>query len=77
MPHQAKIVKVEAVADGVLMVKARCCSDPTTDSVLTIHKLEREDAAIDADVQNHLARVEKLHSDRDRAKAHIERLLST
>jgi hypothetical protein len=75
MTHKAEVISVEHVADGILAVKARCCDDETTDSVLTVLELHRADEEIDADVANHLARVEKLHHARDRAKAHIERLI--
>lgn len=74
MDHKAQIVKVEAVGDGLLAVHARCCGDASTESVLTLHEIHRDDAAIDADIAAHLARVEKLHAARDHAKAHIERL---
>jgi hypothetical protein len=47
MSHKAKIVKVEEVADGILSVKARCCGNKTTDSVLSLHELGRTDEEID------------------------------
>jgi hypothetical protein len=75
MEHTAKIVSVSAVADGILAVRVRCCGDKSTDSVLSLHQLGRDDAAIDKDIQDHLAKVQQAHSDRDRAKVHIERLL--
>jgi peptidoglycan hydrolase CwlO-like protein len=75
MSHTSAIVKVEPLGDGLLAVTVRCCNDKTTDSVLTLHELHREDSAIDADIQAHQARIEKLHAARDHAKAHIERLL--
>lgn len=73
--HQAKITSVTAVADGILAVRARCCGDKSTESVLSLHQLDRDDAAIDQDIQDHLEKVAKQHADRERAKAHIERLL--
>jgi hypothetical protein len=76
MSHKAKIVNVEEVADGILAVKARCCGNKTTDSVLSLHELGRADEEIDADIQQHLARVQQLHADRDRAKQHVERLMA-
>jgi hypothetical protein len=76
MSHKAKIVKVEEVADGILSVKARCCGNKTTDSVLSLHELGRTDEEIDQDIQQHLARVEQLHADRDRAKQHVARLMA-
>lgn len=74
MAHKAQIVRVAAVADGLLAVHARCCADPTTESVLTLGGLDREDTLIDADIAGHLARVEKQHDARDRTKAQIQRL---
>lgn len=76
MAHQAKVVEIKEVADGILSVRARCCADKTTDSVLSLHGLDRGDSSIDADVQNHLTRVEQQHANRDRAKAQLQRLLA-
>jgi hypothetical protein len=74
MAHKAEVTEVHAPADGMIAVRARCCGDQSTDSVLTIMELHREDAEIDQDIAAHLARVEKLHEARSRALAHIERL---
>jgi len=75
MSHQATIIKVYVLADGILGVRVRCCGDESTESVLSLHELHRADEEIDEDIQAHLARVEKLHAARDHAKAHIERLM--
>jgi hypothetical protein len=75
MNHKAKIVNVAEVADGIVAVRVRCCGDESTDSVLSVHELHRTEKEFDADVAAHCARVEKMHADRARAKAHIERLL--
>lgn len=74
--HRAKVVAVEEIADGLLAVRVRCCGDASTDSVLTVHELHRDDAELDADIAEHVARVEKLHHARNRAQAHISRLKS-
>lgn len=74
--HQARVISVEEVADGLLAVRVRCCGEASTESVLTIHELHRDEAAIDKDIAEYCARVEKLHHARHRAKAHIERLKS-
>jgi len=74
--HKAKVVAVEEVGDGLLAVRVRCCGDASSESVLTLHELHRDEAEIDKDIAEHLARVEKLHHARDRAKAHIQRLKS-
>jgi hypothetical protein len=76
MSHQAKVIDVKEVADGILSVKARCCANKSTDSVLSLHELGRSDEEIDADIQKHLEAVEKKHADRDRAKQHVERLMA-
>jgi hypothetical protein len=73
--HKAKVTKVEPVGDDILAVRARCCGDPTSESVLTVLELHRPDEDIDADIQRHLARIEKQHAARDHAQRHIERLL--
>lgn len=75
MSHKAVVTKVYILADGILGVRARCCADESTESVLSLHELHRPDEEIDRDIQQHLAHIEKLHADRDRAKAHIERLM--
>lgn len=74
MPHKSAILKIDEPGDGVLAVTIRCCGDPKTDSVLTIHELHREEAAIDKDIADHQARVEKLHAAKTHAKNHIARL---
>lgn len=74
--HQARIVEITEPADGLLAVRVRCCGDASTESVVTIHELHRDEAAIDKDIAEHCARVEKLHAARDHAKAHIARLKS-
>lgn len=73
--HKAEILQVEAVGDGHLAVRARCCGDASSESVLTVLELHRSDEEIDKDVADHLARVEKLHAARDHAQRHIERLM--
>lgn len=75
MAHKAEVIEVREPADGILAVRVRCCGDESSDSVLTLHELHRSTDEIDADIQKHLDRVEKLHAARGHAKAHIERLL--
>ena len=75
MSHKSDLISVEETGDGHLAVRVRCCGDPSTDSVLTLQGLHRDDADIDKDIQEHHARVEGLHHARTRAKQHIERLL--
>lgn len=75
--HKAEVIKVEPVGDGHLAVRARCCGDATSDSVLTLLELHRPDEEIDRDVAEHLARIEKLHAARDHAQRHMARLIKT
>lgn len=74
MAHKAEVIKAHAPADGIVAVHARCCGDPSTDSVLTLHQLDRPEVEIDADIATHLARVEKLHADRGRGLQLVQRL---
>jgi hypothetical protein len=74
MAHVSRIVKVTKLADGLLGVRVRCCNDPSSDSILTLHELHRDDAEIDSDIQKHQAKVEKLHEAAEHQKRHIERL---
>lgn len=74
MTHTSAIVKITEPADGLLAITVRCCGDPKTDSVLTLHELHRSDAEIDADIATHQARVETLHAAKEHAKAHVARL---
>ncbi len=75
--HKAAVVDVTPIGDGHLAVTGRCCDDETTDSVLTLLEIHRPDEAIDRDIADHLARIEKLHAARDHAQRHIERLLGS
>jgi len=75
MSHQAKVIEVLEISDGGISVRARCCGDESTDSCLTICQLSRTNEEIDGEVAEHLARVAGQHADRERAKAHIARLM--
>lgn len=77
MAHTSVIIKVTEPADGLLAIHVRCCGDPTTDSVLTLHELHRSDEEIDADIARHQARVENLHAQKIRAKEHLARIAVT
>ena len=74
MNHKAQVLEVSEVGDGLLAVRVRCCGDATSESVLTLHELHRNEAAIDKDIAEYLARVEKLHAAREHVKAHVKRL---
>ncbi|HLW79107.1 MAG TPA: hypothetical protein VKU44_05850 [Terriglobia bacterium] len=69
-------MEVVEASDGALAVRARCCDDESTESVLTVYQLARTNEEIDAEVAEHLARVAGQHADRERAKAHIARLMA-
>jgi hypothetical protein len=72
--HTSAIIQITEPVDGLLAVTVRCCGDPKTDSVLTLHELHRSDEEIDADIATHQARVENLHAAKIRAKEHLVRL---
>ncbi len=75
MAHKAEIHHVVSPIAGLIAVGVRCCGDPASLSYVTIHEVHRSDEEIDADVEAHIAKVEKLHADTDHAKQHIERLI--
>lgn len=75
MTHTSEVVKALPLKSGLLAVTIRCCGDPATDSVRTLHELQRDNTAIDADIAAHQARVEKLHGDSQRAFDHVARLI--
>jgi hypothetical protein len=74
MSHKSAIITITEPADGLLAITVRCCGDPTTDSVLTLHELHRADEEIDADIAAHQTRIETLHGHKLRAKEHLARL---
>jgi hypothetical protein len=76
LEHRGRVIHVEELAGGLLAVTVRCCGEKTTDSVLTIGELHRDNAEIDKDIADHVARVEKLHHATARAKDHVLRLKS-
>lgn len=75
MTHTSKIIRAISPAHGLLAVTVRCCNDPVTDMVLTLHELSRPNEEIDRDIQVHRERVEKLHGDHLRAVEHVQRLI--
>ena len=74
MKHTSQIVQVSKPVSGLLAVTIRCCDDPKTDSVLTIHELHRPDEEIQADIEAHKARVEQLHAHDHRADSLMAKL---
>lgn len=62
--HSSTIIKVHEPADGILAVTVRCCGDPKTDSVHTIHQLSRSKEVIKQEIAAHQAKVEQLHADK-------------
>lgn len=74
MGHVSQIVRLHEPTDGLLAVTVRCCGDPVTDSVLTLHELHRSVEEIDADIAAYQARVEKLHVAKEHVKKHLARL---
>lgn len=76
MSHQAKIVAVSKLAPGLIAVKVRCCDDPSTDSVLTLGGLDREQAELDVAIAAHHKKVETQHALDAQAEEHVKRLIS-
>lgn len=73
MIHSSTVINVQKVSDGIIAVKIRCCGDPSTDSVLSVHELHRPDEEIQKDVEEHRARVEQLHQQAQRAEELINK----
>ena len=58
MKHTTKIVATKQESDEALSVRIRCCSNPKTDSVLTIYGVGKLSAEqLEADVDAHHNRV--------------------
>lgn len=74
MKHTSRIIRTHRPVSGLLAVTIRCCDDPSTDSVLTIHQLHRSDDEILKDIEAHQARIEELHAHDHRASALMEKL---
>lgn len=71
--HTPEIIKTEQVANGIVRFVARCCGDPSTDSVLTIHvRHDSTEEEVEADIKLTLDRVSKEHA----AVAHVHRILA-
>ncbi len=66
--HTTQIVEVKQSSDGTLAVRVRCCNDPLTDSIMTIHFHGRTDEEIQQDIQKHHADVAQKHTWAGRAK---------
>jgi hypothetical protein len=75
MTHKSEIIEATPLRSGMLAVKVRCCGDPETDSILTLHELHRDEAEIDKDIQAHQARVEGWHEGDRKALEHVRRLI--
>jgi hypothetical protein len=70
--HIAKIVKYEAVGDGLIAIHAECCGDPSTHSQHTTAELDR----VEDEAKRHVERVAGLHARRQQALATVERLMA-
>lgn len=71
--HSSAIVKITEPADGLLAVTVRCCNDSKTDSVLTLHNLERTGEELDAAIAVHQQKVESRHAAKHAALGHFAR----
>lgn len=70
--HKAEVISYQVRGDATIVVTARCCGDPLTDSSHTEHNLD----AIDANIEAHLARVSALHEKRLAAEEKVKRRLA-
>jgi hypothetical protein len=70
--HKAEVINYKAVGDGTIVVTARCCGDPLTDSNHTEHDFD----AIDTNIDAHLARVSALHEKRLAAEEIVKKRMA-
>lgn len=63
MPHTPEIIHIEALTDGAVSVRVRCCGDPLTDSIHKQHFTAETDLAdVRAKIETHKTRVADLHA---------------
>ena len=74
--HEVKIVHVEAVSNGQLVVRLHCCNNPETEHRHTIDRLhEMTPEKINASLQIGAEYVANQHASLEAAKAHIQSLI--
>ncbi|HEV2378730.1 MAG TPA: hypothetical protein VG206_02925 [Terriglobia bacterium] len=67
--HEAQIMEVKQLSDGMVAFRARCCEDSSTDSWHTVNTVRSAASGLqalvevdyDAEVSGHLARVSSQH----------------
>ena len=74
MKHSSQIVQISKPVSGLLAVTIRCCDDPKTDSVVTLHLAAATDEEVEKAIEAHRAKVEELHAHDDRGHALMKKL---
>lgn len=74
MAHSSKIIRAGNPVSGLLSVTVRCCEDPKTDSVLTVHLSNASDEEVQQAIDTHRKKVEQLHAHDDRAERLMKKL---
>jgi hypothetical protein len=69
--HTTEIVKTVQNTDEAISVTIRCCSNPKTDSVLTLYAHNMSQAQIEAAVAAHHDKVAGKCTNMAKAKAHL------
>lgn len=72
MSHKAEIIHKKRASNGAIAVRIRCCGDPSTDSMATLHIRPGTDVA--AFKAREIARVEAEHEAMLQAEKELESL---
>ena len=74
--HKTEIINVQHLADTLIAVTLRCCSDESTDSVHTIEVSgENTEADLQVWLEGRHAHVQSLHGKREAAKSFFKKLM--
>lgn len=72
MSHEAKILKYEVHGDATIVITARCCDDPISDSSHREHDFDK----LEANIAWHLKRVSDMHAKRLEAEKKIAAMIA-
>jgi hypothetical protein len=74
--HTVKAVKIEALANGILVVCLHCCDNPDTEHRMSIYRLhEKTIGDIEAAMLENAKFVAAQHASLEAARAHIKSLI--
>jgi hypothetical protein len=74
MSHKTEVIRA-IETDAAIAVTIRCCDNPKTDSVLTVHGVHKLTVEqLEAEVIKHHDRVASKHDAMGKAKDHISKL---